>query len=106
MICERGRAQRFVRFFLNSLWPNGMFIQLVFIELRSGVHRFATRYALHFNRRHKKRGYVFQGRFRSILVEGECFMRGLYSLHSFNPLEAGLTVKPEDYRWSSHNAYF
>jgi REP-associated tyrosine transposase len=74
--------------------------------LTVGVHRFATRYAQQFNRRHKKRGYVFQGRFRSILVENECYMRRLARYIHLNPLEAGLVSRPEDYRWSSYNAYF
>jgi putative transposase len=39
--------------------------------LGAGIHRFTMRYAQHFNRRHQKRGYVFQGRFRSILVEDD-----------------------------------
>jgi len=69
--------------------------------LTVGAHRFATRYAQQFNRRHKKRGYVFQGRFRSILVENECYMRRLACYIHLNPLEAGLVSRPEDYRWSS-----
>lgn len=71
-----------------------------------GVHRFTMRYAQHFNSRHQKRGYVFQGRFRSILVEDGCYMRRLVRYIHLNPIEAGLAHKPEDYHWSSHNAYF
>ena len=74
--------------------------------LSSGVHRFTMQYAQYFNRRHQKRGYVFQGRFRSILVEDGCYMRRLVRYIHLNPIEAGLSLKPDDYRWSSHNAYF
>lgn len=74
--------------------------------LGTGVHRFTMRYAQYYNRRHQKRGYVFQGRFRSILVEDGCYMRRLVRYIHLNPIEAGLSLKPEDYHWSSHNAYF
>lgn len=74
--------------------------------LAGGVHRFAMRYAQQFNRRHKKRGYVFQDRFRSILVEDGCYMRRLTRYIHLNSLEAGIAARPEEYRWSSYNAYF
>ncbi len=74
-------------------------------NLAVGVHRFTMRYAQWFNRRHKKRGYVFQGRFRSILIEDGCYMRRLSRYIHLNPLEADLAIKPEDYCWSSYNAY-
>jgi putative transposase len=74
--------------------------------LGSGVHRFAMRYAQYFNQRHQRQGYVFQGRFRSILVEDGCYIRRLVRYIHLNPLEAGLARTPEDYPWSSYNAYF
>lgn len=75
-------------------------------SLASGVHRFATRYAQHYNARHKKRGYVFQGRFKSILVEDGIYMKRLLRYIHLNPLEASLISKPQDFHWSSHNGYF
>ena len=75
-------------------------------NLSSGMQRFAGRYAQHFNKRRKKRGYVFQGRFRSILIEGGLYMKRLMRYIHLNPLEAGLVSDPENYQWSSHNAYF
>ena len=74
--------------------------------LSSGVHRFSSRYAQYFNRRHKRRGYVFQGRFRSILVEEGSYLKRLVRYIHLNPVEANLTARPEQYPWSSYNAYF
>ena len=74
--------------------------------LGSGIHRFATRFAQHFNRRYKKRGYVFQGRFRSILVEDGTYMKRLLRYIHLNPIEALLVSRPQEYPWSSHNGYF
>ena len=74
--------------------------------LANGVHRFATRYAQHYNARHKKRGYVFQGRFKSILVEDGTYMKRLLRYIHLNPLEANLVSKLQEFHWSSHNGYF
>ena len=74
--------------------------------LAEGVHRFASRYAQYFNRKYEKRGYVFQGRFRSILVEEGRYLRTLVHYVHLNPVEAGLVEHPEKYSWSSYNAYF
>ncbi len=74
--------------------------------LAACVHAFAFRYAQHFNKRYKRRGYLYQGRFRSILVEDGLYLRRLTRYIHLNPVEAGLVAKPGNYRWSSHNAYF
>lgn len=74
-------------------------------SLTVGVHRFSGRYAQHFNRRHERHGYVFQGRFRSIVVEDGAYMRRLTRYIHLNPLEAGLVTHPVLYPWSSYFAY-
>lgn len=75
-------------------------------SLSTGVHRFAGRYAQYYNGRHQRRGYVYQGRFRSIIVESGLYLRRLIRYIHLNPLEAGLAKTPDDYQWSSHQAYF
>jgi len=75
-------------------------------SLSIGVHRFSSRYAQHFNKRHRLRGYVFQGRFRSILVEDGNYLRRLVRYIHLNPVDAKIIGRPEQYPWSSHNAYF
>ncbi len=75
-------------------------------RLSTGVHRFAGRYAQYFNKKYDKNGYVFQGRFRSILVQDGVYLRRLLRYIHLNPLEASLTRSAEEYRWSSHGAYF
>ncbi len=73
--------------------------------LHECVHAFAFRYAQYFNRRHKRQGYLFQGRFRSILVDDGIYLKRLVRYIHLNPLEAFLVIHPEEYRWTSHRAY-
>lgn len=69
------------------------------------MHRIGTRYASYFNRTYDRRGYLFQGRYKSILVEEERHLKRLVRYVHLNPVRANLVKKPEHYRWSSHNVY-
>ena len=66
-----------------------------------------TGYAVGFNRRHRRSGYVFQNRFKSFLVEAEPdLLEGLRYLH-LNPLRAGLVATLpalEGVAWTGHAA--
>jgi putative transposase len=63
--------------------------------LATGVYRFAGRYAQHYNSRHKRRGHVYQGRFRSIIVQNGLYLPRLARYIHLNPVESGLVNKPE-----------
>jgi putative transposase len=69
------------------------------------VHAFAARYAQFYNRKYKRRGYLFQGRFRSIVVSDGIYLQRLVRYIHLNPVEAKIVSRPEDYPWSSHKAY-
>ena len=43
------------------------------------MRRFLTRYAMAYNRRHKRHGYLFQNRFKSIVCEEDAYFA--YSSH-------------------------
>jgi putative transposase len=60
------------------------------------------RYVQYFNRRHKRTGTLWEGRFRSCLVESREYVLGCYRYIEMNPVEAGMVDRPSRYRWSSH----
>ena len=60
------------------------------------------RYVQYFNRRHKRTGTLWEGRFRSCLVESREYVLGCYRYIEMNPVEAGMVDAPAGYRWSSH----
>jgi REP element-mobilizing transposase RayT len=71
------------------------------------MRRLNTGYAVRFNRRHGRRGYVFMDRFRSRVVEGEADLMGLIRYVHLNPLEAGIVGSLEAlaaHPWSGHAA--
>ena len=64
-----------------------------------------TSYTVYFNRRHKRSGHLFQGRYKALLVEKESYLSELNRYIHLNPLRAKLVKKIEDYRWSSYLVY-
>ncbi len=69
------------------------------------VHNLAFRYTQFINRRHQRVGHLFQGRFKSVLVDNDRYLKELIRYIHLNPVRAGLVETPQDYRWSSHRAY-
>lgn len=64
-----------------------------------------TRYSRHFNDRYRRKGHVFQGRYRAIVCERETYLAELVRYIHLNPVRAKLVAKPDDWPWSGHHAY-
>jgi len=62
------------------------------------------RYVQYFNRRHGRTGTLWEGRFRSCLVDSARYVLGCYRYIEMNPARAGMVATPSAYQWSSHNA--
>jgi putative transposase len=60
------------------------------------------RYVQYFNRRHGRTGTLWEGRYRSCLVDSERYLLACYRYIELNPVRAGLVAHPRDYTWSSH----
>lgn len=61
------------------------------------------RYSFSYNRRHRRTGTLWEGRYASILVEAES--RALSAVAAYidlNPVRAGIVKDPADYRWSGY----
>jgi len=69
------------------------------------MHHLAFRYTRYVNRRYKRIGHLFQGRFKSVLVEDENYLKELIRYIHLSPVRAKLVSLPEQYHWSSHRAY-
>jgi len=68
------------------------------------MHWLNSTYVGWFNRRHKRCGHLFQGRFHAVLVEKETYLRELLRYVVLNPVRAKMVARPEDYRWSSYRS--
>src|SRR5258706_11339878 len=62
------------------------------------------RYVQAFNRRHARTGTLWDGRFRSFVVDSEKYLFRCYQYIEMNPVRAGMVSNPRDYSWSSYRA--
>jgi len=72
--------------------------------LSRGMQLINGRYAQLFNHRGGLDGHLFQGRFKSFLVESAGHRLWLTRYIARNPVEAGLCADPREWRWSSFGA--
>ena len=73
-------------------------------ELSRGMRSLNGEYGQWFNRRHDRRGHVFEGRFRAVLVQKESHLLELHRYIVLNPVRARLARRAADWRWSSYRA--
>jgi len=59
---------------------------------------------LAYNYAHGRTGALWDGRFKSLLVEGGDALRAVAAYIDLNPVRAGLATEPEAYRWCSYAA--
>ncbi len=62
-------------------------------------------YTQRYNRRHKKDGPLFRGRYKAVTVAGDSYLLEVLRYIHRNPLKAGLVKKPDDFKWSNHKGY-
>lgn len=74
-------------------------------NLSQAMHWIKTGYTVALNRRRKRCGHLFQGRYHSVLVEEESHALELSRYIHLNPVRAGMVKRPEAYEWSSCRDY-
>ena len=73
--------------------------------LSRGMQWLNGKYAQWFNRRHRRSGHLFQGRFGGEVVEKETELLNVCRYIALNAVDAGMVERPEDYRWGSYRAH-
>ena len=98
------------------LMPNHyhLLLQTPRANLSAAAGWLQTTYSVRFNRRHRRSGHLFQGRFKAHVVEEDAYARELIKYIHLNPVRPQNKRKPippelkdelTRYRWSSHRAY-
>jgi len=80
-------------------------VQVADVPLSKIMQNVSFRYTRWVNRREKRSGHLFQGRYKAVLVDGESYLLELVRYIHLNPIRAGLVREPEAYPWSGHRAY-
>ena len=85
------------------LMPNHLhlLIQTKDSNLSSFMKRLLGVYTIRFNRKHKRHGHLFQGRYKALLIDQDNYFLQLSRYIHLNPVKAKLSDTPEKYSWSS-----
>lgn len=101
-------SERFeVEIFAYVLMPNHyhLLVQTRRANLKKAMQWLGTTYTRRFNNRHSRAGHLFQGRYKSILIENDAYLMQLSCYIHRNPLKAGIVKRLMDYAWSSYGVY-
>jgi len=71
-------------------------------SLARTIQAVGRRYVRRFNRRHGRSGTLWEGRFRSSLVEADRYLLACQRYIESNPVRAGMVEGVADWPWSSH----
>ena len=74
------------------------------LSVSSMMQRLSQRYTQYVNRRYRRSGSLWEGRFHSCLVGEDDYVLACYRYLELNPVRAGMVARPADYRWSSHRS--
>ncbi|HEY1303332.1 MAG TPA: transposase [Vicinamibacterales bacterium] len=72
--------------------------------LSDAMHVVGTKYVGYFNRRHTRTGRLFEGPFKSSVIDTDTYWFTCMRYVELNPVRAGLVSDPADYRWSSYRS--
>lgn len=74
-------------------------------NLSRAMQWFGTTYTCRFNLKNDSCGHLFQGRFKSIVVENDAYLLRLSCYIHRNPLRAKIVERLIDFPWSSYDYY-
>jgi len=79
----------------------------VLIETRDGNLSIGMRqlnglYTQAFNKRHRRTGHLFQGRYKAVLIQKETHLLEVCRYVVLNPVRGGMVARPEEWVWSSY----
>ena len=63
------------------------------------------RYVRYFNDRQKRTGTLWEGRYKSTLIQTDRYLLACMAYMDLNPVRAGLVPGPQDYPWSSYGHF-
>ncbi len=90
------------------LMPNHIHLVLeigVARALSKAMQGLSLAYASFYRRRHRYSGHLWQGRFKSVLVDRDNQLLACGRFVELNPIRANLVKQAGDYAWSSYRVY-
>jgi len=105
---EIKRKKRLVDIVAYCIMPTHLhfiLIQLVDMGISIYMKNLLNSYTRYFNVNNNRKGPLWQGRFKNVLVKNDEYLLHLTRYIHLNPTSAGLVDNPEDWKYSSYNEY-
>jgi len=68
------------------------------------MQQLGRQYVQYFNKAYDRSGPLWDGRFRSSLIQNDRYLLACYRYIELNPVRAGIVSSPEEYPWTSYRA--
>ena len=82
-----------------------LFIETTQPNLSRIMQYLNTAYTAYYNTKWKRKGHLFQGRYKSIIVDRDSYFLELTRYIHLNPVRAKMVKNPEEYKWTSFHGY-
>lgn len=102
-LSERFNVEIYAYVLMNNHYH--LLLKTVDANLSKAMHWFGTTYTLKFNINNHTGGHLFQGRYKSIIIQNDAYLLRLSCYIHRNPLRAGIVKRLADYKWSSYLFY-
>jgi REP element-mobilizing transposase RayT len=104
---DKAQKQWGMRLYAYALMPNHvhLLLQVRHSPLAKMMQTLLHRYTHYYNKRYRKVGHLFQGRYKGILCDRDEYLAELIRYIHLNPVRAQLVKTPQAYPWSSHRIY-
>jgi len=107
-LSARLKREEKIKVYHYVLMPNHVHF-IVGVNKDSDLGKFMMRltltYSFYFKKKYSFVGQLWQGRFKSRLIDSERYLAQCGKYIELNPVRAGIVDKPEDYAFSSYNYY-
>ncbi|MCD8513730.1 MAG: transposase [Nitrincola sp.] len=71
----------------------------------SMMQHLGRRYVRYFNAHYQRSGTLWEGRFKSCLIDSDSYLFRCQRYIELNPVRAGMVTRPEDYHWNSYHTH-
>lgn len=106
-LLEEARKNNNITLISYCLMSNHVHLQIEAVDNSPGLFMkiLNMKYAIYFNKKYNFVGHLFQGRYRSELVEADARLLQTSKYIHLNPVRANMVEKPDQYAWSSYREY-
>ena len=104
---ERARERFGIRIHTYCLMPDHyhLLVETPHANLSRAMQWVNVAYATRYNRVHQRRGHLFHGRFKAVLMDADPYLKEVSRFIHLDPVRAGMVKTPELYPWSSFRAF-